>query len=194
MTQRQGFGIDIGGGGIKGAPVDLTVGKLAAERVRTPTPEKSDPDSVIKVVIDVLDAFDWSGPFGCTFPGIVRQGVIGSASNVDRSWIGVNLEDELSERTGRSVAVINDADAAGVGEDRFGAAADVSGTVIITTLGTGIGSAILHNGDLLPNTELGHLELHGTDAEERAANSVRQADNHAGIIGAAITADEQSST
>lgn len=194
MTQRQGFGIDIGGGGIKGAPVDLTVGKLAAERVRTPTPEKSDPDSVIKVVIDVLDAFDWSGPFGCTFPGIVRQGVIGSASNVDRSWIGVNLEDELSERTGQSVAVINDADAAGVGEDRFGAAADVSGTVIITTLGTGIGSAILHNGDLLPNTELGHLELHGTDAEERAANSVRQADNHAGIIGAAITADEQSST
>jgi polyphosphate glucokinase len=174
MNQNHGFGIDIGGTGIKGAPVDLSAGEFAANRVRIPTPEKSTPKKLIEVVIEVLKECDWSAPFGCTFPGIVRQGVIGSATNVDTSWIGVNLEAELSERTGYQVTVINDADAAGVAEDRFGAAADAEGTVIATTLGTGIGSAILRNGVLVPNTELGQLELHGMHAEKWAANSIRE--------------------
>lgn len=172
---RQGFGIDIGGSGIKGAPVDLATGTFAAERVRLDTPSKSTPDKVVEVVLDVLAAFDWKGPFGCTFPGVVRSGVVHTAANVDKSWIGVDLSGILAERTGEQVTVVNDADAAGVAEQRFGAAADVGGVVIVTTLGTGIGSAVLHDGVLLPNTEFGHLYLaDGHEAEKRAAASVRE--------------------
>lgn len=173
-STTQGFGIDIGGSGIKGAPVDLGRGEFAAERVRVDTPEQSTPDNVIAVVLEVLQRFEWDSPFGCTFPGIVKRGVIGSAANVDKSWIGVDLEKELSQRTGQSVTIVNDADSAGVAEDRFGAAADVDGVVIVTTLGTGIGSAVLHDGRLLPNTEFGHLYLHHHEAEKYAAASVRE--------------------
>ncbi|SDT31410.1 polyphosphate--glucose phosphotransferase [Jiangella sp. DSM 45060] len=174
-STTQGFGIDIGGSGIKGAPVDLGQGEFAAERVRIDTPEQSTPDNVIAVVLEVLQRFEWDGPFGCTFPGIVKRGVIHSAANVDKSWLGVDLEKELSQRTGQSVTIVNDADAAGVAEDRFGAAADVDGVVIVTTLGTGIGSAVLHDGRLLPNTEFGHLYLqHHHEAEKYAAASVRE--------------------
>lgn len=174
-STTQGFGIDIGGSGIKGAPVDLGQGEFAAERVRIDTPEQSTPDNVIAVVLEVLQRFEWDGPFGCTFPGIVKRGVIHSAANVDKSWLGVDLEKELSQRTGQSVAIVNDADSAGVAEDRFGAAADVDGVVIVTTLGTGIGSAVLHDGRLLPNTEFGHLYLqHHHEAEKYAAASVRE--------------------
>ncbi|RIQ11387.1 polyphosphate--glucose phosphotransferase [Jiangella rhizosphaerae] len=174
-STTQGFGIDIGGSGIKGAPVDLGRGEFATERVRIDTPEQSTPENVIAVVLEVLARFGWDGPFGCTFPGIVKRGVIGSAANVDKSWIGVNLEKELTERTGRPVTIVNDADAAGVAEDRFGAAADQDGVVIVTTLGTGIGSAVLHDGVLLPNTEFGHLYLsHHKEAEKFAAASVRE--------------------
>lgn len=170
----RGFGIDVGGSGIKGAPVDLTKGEFAAERVRLDTPEPSTPGNVIEVILEVLSAFDWNEPFGCTFPGIVTRGRILSAANVDKSWVGVDLAALLSERTGQHVIVVNDADAAGVAEDRFGAAAGVDGVVIVTTLGTGIGSAVLHNGVLLPNTEFGHLHLHGKEAEKYAAASVRE--------------------
>lgn len=174
-STTQGFGIDIGGSGIKGAPVDLGQGEFAAERVRIDTPEQSTPDNVIAVVLEVLQRFEWDGPFGCTFPGIVKRGVIHSAANVDKSWLGVDLEKELSQRTGQSVTIVNDADSAGVAEDRFGAAADVDGVVIVTTLGTGIGSAVLHDGRLLPNTEFGHLYLqHHHEAEKYAAASVRE--------------------
>ncbi|WP_053206063.1 polyphosphate--glucose phosphotransferase [Jiangella muralis] len=173
-STTQGFGIDIGGSGIKGAPVDLGRGEFAAERVRIDTPEQSTPDNVIAVVLEVLRRFEWDGPFGCTFPGIVKRGVISSAANVDKSWVGVDLEKELSQRTGQSVTVVNDADSAGLAEDRFGAAADVDGVVIVTTLGTGIGSAVLHDGRLLPNTEFGHLYLHHHEAEKYAAASVRE--------------------
>ncbi|TDE13497.1 polyphosphate--glucose phosphotransferase [Jiangella asiatica] len=175
-STTQGFGIDIGGSGIKGAPVDLAKGEFAAERVRIDTPDESTPDNVIAVVLQVLQQIGWSGPFGCTFPGIVRRGVVGSAANVDKSWVGVDLEQVLSERSGQRVTVLNDADAAGVAEDRFGAAADVDGVVIVTTLGTGIGSAVLHDGVLLPNTEFGHLYLnhHHHEAEKYAAASVRE--------------------
>jgi polyphosphate glucokinase len=171
---RQGFGIDIGGSGIKGAPVDLTVGEFEAERIRIETPERSTPANVIDIVLEVASAFDWKEPFGCTFPGIVHHGVIRSAANVDKSWIGVDLAAELTDRTGQHVVVVNDADAAGVAECRYGAAAGVDGVVIVTTLGTGIGSAVLHDGVLLPNTEFGHLELDGKETEKRAAASVRE--------------------
>jgi polyphosphate glucokinase len=171
----QGFGIDVGGSGIKGAPVDLVKGAFAAERVRLDTPDESTPSNVIEVIVEVLRAFDWRAPFGCTFPGIVHHGEIRSAANVDKSWIGVNLATELGERTGQHVEVVNDADAAGVAESRFGAAASVDGVVIVTTLGTGIGSAVLHDGVLLPNTEFGHLRLPGgKEAEKHAAASVRE--------------------
>lgn len=174
-STTQGFGIDIGGSGIKGAPVDLTKGEFATERIRVDTPEESTPDNLIAVVLDVLRQFEWTGPFGCTFPGIVKRGIIHSAANVDKSWIGVDLEKQLSERTGQPVTIVNDADSAGVAEDRFGAAADQDGVVIVTTLGTGIGSAVLHDGVLLPNTEFGHLYLaHHKEAEKFAAASVRE--------------------
>ncbi|WP_165368155.1 polyphosphate--glucose phosphotransferase, partial [Phytoactinopolyspora endophytica] len=175
MGATNGFGIDIGGSGIKGAPVDLDRGQFAADRVRVDTPKKSTPDNVIDVVLNVLDQFGWDESFGCTFPGVVRDGVISSAANVDDAWIGVNLEKELTERTGRPVAVVNDADAAGLAEARLGAGADADGVVIVTTLGTGIGSAILNNGVLQPNTELGHIFLeNGKEAEHWAAASVRE--------------------
>jgi polyphosphate glucokinase len=175
---RRGFGIDIGGSGIKGAPVDLSKGELAAERVRIDTPEKSTPENVIDVVLDVLSKFDWDEPFGCAFPGIVHHGVVRSAANVDKSWIGVDLAAELARQNGHRVVVVNDADAAGVAEGRFGAAEGVDGTVVLTTLGTGIGSAVLLDGALLPNTEFGHLYLKGgKEAEEYAAATARE-ENH----------------
>lgn len=174
-TNTFGFGIDIGGSGIKGAPVDLAAGEFSAERIRIETPEPSTPHNVIEVVLDVLAEFDWHGPFGCTFPGVVTHGVVRTAANVDKAWVGVDLAGELSTRTGQRVTVVNDADAAGVAEDRYGAAADVDGVVIVTTLGTGIGSAVLHDGVLLPNTEFGHLVLPGGhEAEKHAAASVRE--------------------
>ena len=175
---RRGFGIDIGGSGIKGAPVDMNKGEFTADRVRIETPEKSTPENVIEVVLEVLSKFEWNEPFGCAFPGVVHHGVVRSAANVDKSWIGVDLTAELQKRTGQTVVVVNDADAAGVAEGRFGAAAGVDGVVVLTTLGTGIGSAVLLNGGLLPNTEFGHLYLpNGKEAEEYAAESVRE-ENH----------------
>jgi polyphosphate glucokinase len=172
---RRGLGIDVGGSGIKGAPVDLARGEFGAERVRFDTPHKSTPENVIEVILDVLSAFEWKASFGCTFPGIVHHGVIRSAANVDKSWIGVDLAAELRKRTSQHVVVVNDADAAGVAEGIFGVAAGVDGVVIVTTLGTGIGSAVLLDGTLLPNTEFGHLRLpNGREAEKYAAASVRE--------------------
>jgi polyphosphate glucokinase len=172
---KRGFGIDVGGSGIKGAPVDLVHGRFDADRIRLDTPDESTPTNVIEVILEVLAAFAWQAPFGCTFPGIVHHGEIRSAANVDKSWIGVNLAGELGKRTGQHVEVVNDADAAGVAESRFGAAVGVDGVVIVTTLGTGIGSAVLHDGVLLPNTEFGHLHLPGgKEAEKHAAASVRE--------------------
>jgi polyphosphate glucokinase len=169
------FGIDIGGSGIKGAPVDLRKGEFAAERVRIDTPEASTPENVIDVVMEVISKFDWDEPFCCAFPAVVHHGVIRSAANVDKSWIGVDLQSELRQRTGQPVVVVNDADAAGVAEGRFGAAAGVDGVVVLTTLGTGIGSAVLLDGALLPNTEFGHIYLEGgKEAEEYAGASVRE--------------------
>ena len=170
------IGIDFGGSGIKAAPVDLDTGEFSAERERIDTPEKSTPKAVAEVMAELLKKFDDSlSAVGVTVPGVVRKGgVIGSAANIDKSWIGTDADDLLSDVLGREVHVINDADAAGLAEARYGVARGREGLVIVTTLGTGIGSALLYDGVLVPNTELGHLEIDGHDAESRAANSARK--------------------
>ena len=168
------FGIDIGGSGIKGAVVHTGTGKLATERVRFATPQPSTPESVASLVAKLVEQAAWSGVIGATFPAVIQHGVARSAANVDQSWIGTDADALFTEATGGSeVIVLNDADAAGIAEARFGAARDVPGVVILLTFGTGIGSALLVDGKLVPNTELGHLELDGHDAETKAAASAR---------------------
>lgn len=169
------LGIDFGGTGIKGAPVDLATGDFASERVRVPTPLPATPQAVAEVFVELLGHFpDATGPVGVTVPGIVRHGVVGSAANIDDSWIGVDADALLSGATGREVHVVNDADAAGLAEVRYGAAAGRRGLVVLTTLGTGIGSALVHHGVLVPNSELGHLVVDGAVAEQRASNRARE--------------------
>ncbi|MDM7831474.1 polyphosphate--glucose phosphotransferase [Cellulomonas edaphi] len=169
------FGIDIGGSGIKGAPVDLKKGEFAKDRLRIPTPQPATPEAVAKTVGEIVDSFDLDKhvPIGVTFPAVMLHGVAQSAANVDASWIGTDAQKLFSDATGRRVVAVNDADAAGFAEVAYGAAAGVKGVVLIATLGTGIGSALVVNGQLVPNTELGHLEIDGHDAESRAAESVR---------------------
>jgi polyphosphate glucokinase len=170
-----GFGIDIGGSGVKGALVDLERGVFAADRVRIPTPQPATPDAVVNVVAEVLDqAGAPAGSIGLTVPAVVTGGVARTAANIDQTWIGTDVAALVHERTGRRAVVVNDADAAGVAEGRFGAARDVRGTVLLLTLGTGIGSALLVDGRLVPNTELGHLELDGAVAEQRASDAARE--------------------
>lgn len=168
-----GFGIDIGGSGIKGARVDLDAGEFASDRIKILTPKKANPGNVVPIISEIVERAEWSGPFGCTFPGVVRHGVIYTAANLGDAWIGVNLEELVHEATGLPVAVLNDADAAGLAEVRFGAAKGRDGVVILTTLGTGIGTALINDGQLVPNTELGHLQMYGRSAEKYAASSVK---------------------
>jgi len=168
------LGIDIGGSGIKGAPVDLDTGTLTAERFRLETPRGGAPDDVFPVLAEVINHFPGDGPVGVTFPGVVVRGVIKTAANLDKNWIGVDAETVFTELVHRPVTVLNDADAAGVAEMAFGAGRDRKGTVLLFTFGTGIGSALFRDGDLVPNTELGHLELHGKDAELRASDRARE--------------------
>jgi polyphosphate glucokinase len=169
------FGIDIGGSGIKGALVDTSDGTLVTKRVRIPTPHPSTPKAVAEVVATLLRDADWRGPVGATFPAVIQHGVARSAANVDKSWINTDVDAVFTEAAPGTadVYVLNDADAAGLAEARFGAAKGVRGVVIMLTFGTGIGSALLMDGVLVPNTELGHLELDGRDAEKRAAASAR---------------------
>jgi len=176
MAQQIAFGIDIGGSGIKGAPVDLRTGEFAAERLRIPTPERSTPDAVAQVLADLVGSFDLprKAPVGVAFPAPMDRGVVRFIANLDQSWKGVDLPELLREATGREVTAVNDADAAGVGEHRYGAAKGVDGVVLVCTLGTGIGSALIVDGVLVPNTELGHLQIDGLDAESRAADSARE--------------------
>jgi polyphosphate glucokinase len=167
------LGVDIGGSGIKGAPVDVERGELTQERHKILTPQPSTPLAVAEVVSELVHYFAYSGPIGCTFPAVVQHGVTLTAANVDPSWIGANAEGIFSEATGQPVRVLNDADAAGIAEMRFGAGQGRRGVVILLTFGTGIGSAIFIDGMLVPNTEFGHVELRGKDAEYRAAARVR---------------------
>jgi polyphosphate glucokinase len=175
---EQPFGIDFGGTGIKGAPVDLEIGDFAAERERFRTPEKSTPENVAEIFVELLEKFPaCKGPVGVTVPGVVRHGIVHSAANIDKSWIGTDADALFTSATGRDVRVLNDADAAGLAEVRYGAARGRRGLVIVTTLGTGIGSALVHDGVLVPNSELGHLQIDGRGAETRAANSVRESED-----------------
>ncbi|WP_156250429.1 polyphosphate--glucose phosphotransferase [Pseudactinotalea terrae] len=171
-----GFGIDIGGSGIKGAPVDLRDGALAAKRYRVPTPAKSTPEAVAACLAEVLEHFavPTETPIGITFPGIIQHGVVLSSANLHKSWIDTDLADLVHRTTGHRATVVNDADAAGFAEVRHGAALGQDGVVMVLTLGTGIGSALINDGRLVPNTELGHLEIDGYDAETRAASSVKE--------------------
>ena len=174
-TTTLAFGIDIGGSGIKGAPVALATGELTAKRKRIKTPKKSTPTAVAAVVAELVDSFDVpaSVPIGLTFPAPIKHGVVPFIANLDKSWKGVDVPQLMSEAVGRQVIGVNDADAAGVAEAVYGAARGVEGVVLVLTLGTGIGSAILVDGKLVPNTELGHLEIDGYNAESRAASSVK---------------------
>ena len=168
------LGIDIGGTGVKGAVVDTESGNLVRDRIRLLTPQPATPKALCRTVSEVISHFDWSGPVGCGFPGIIRQGVVHSAAHVSRKWMGKNVKENFDEATGCSFRVLNDADVAGLAEARFGAGKDQGGVVLLLTLGTGIGSALFIDGTLVPNTEFGHVELKGHDAEYWAADSVRE--------------------
>lgn len=168
------FGIDIGGTGIKGGVVDLRGGVLIGERFRLPTPQPATPSAVAEVAGKVAANFDYSGPFGVDFPGVVLGGVVQTAANVDKSWIGTSLKDAMTPQLPGPVTVLNDADAAGLAEARYGAGRGTRGLVIVVTFGTGIGIALINDGKLVPNAELGHIELDGHDAETKAAASARE--------------------
>lgn len=168
------LGIDVGGSGIKGAPVDIETGELLAERLRIKTPKKGEPEPIAEVVKHIAQSFNWNGPIGIGFPAPIKAGVTLMAANVSEKWVGTNADALFTKITGCECTMINDADAAGLAEMAFGAGRGQPGTVIMVTLGTGIGSAIFHRGQLLPNTELGHLEIDGEDAEFRASDAARQ--------------------
>ncbi len=174
-----GFGIDIGGSGIKGAPVDLATGEFTAERLRIPTPQPSTPAAVAETVARLVASFDLAPgtPLGVTFPAVIQHGVARTAANVDDAWIGTDVSAVLGAATGRRVLTVNDADAAGYAETVYGAARGHAGAVLVVTLGTGIGSCLVVDGTLVPNTELGHLEVDGRDAESRASDAARERDD-----------------
>ncbi|QUV77742.1 polyphosphate--glucose phosphotransferase [Chloracidobacterium thermophilum] len=179
-TAKCALGIDIGGTGVKGAPVDLRTGTLTQERFRLLTPQPATPDAIAETVFEVIRHFGWSerdGAIGIGLPSVVKHGVAHTAGNIDPAWIGCDAATLFKNTTGYTVTLLNDADAAGLAEMRFGAGRDLAGLVAIVTLGTGIGTALFHNGQLIPNTELGHLIIRDKDAERRASLSARERQN-----------------
>lgn len=175
MTQKAlGFGVDIGGSGVKGAVVDLRTGVFVGERVKIATPQPATPEAVAEVVGQIVDECAWEGPVGITLPSVVTQQVARSAANIDESWVGTNVHDLFTQALGReTISVLNDADAAGIAEVAFGSDTARSGAVIFLTFGTGIGSAFLVDGTLFPNTELGHMLVDGTEAEHFASSAAK---------------------
>lgn len=172
---RHGFGVDVGGSGIKGGIVDLDTGELVGDRVRIDTPQPATPNAVADTVAELLGRLDWDGPVGITLPCVIKAGIARTAANVDPSWIGTDAVALFQGvLPGRKITVLNDADAAGMAENLFGAGKDVDGVIVLLTFGTGIGSAVIQDGVLLPNTEFGHLEVNGKEAEHRAAASVKE--------------------
>ncbi len=171
------FGIDIGGSGIKGAPVDTTSGELLTERVRIKTPQPATPEAIVATAVEVVGQAGWHGPVGCGFPAVVKDGVVQTAANIDKAAIGFDLRGALQRELEASVSVVNDADAAGLAEMRWGAGRDHDGVVLMLTLGTGIGTSLFVGGRLVPNTELGHIEIRGEDAEHRASDTARKRDD-----------------
>jgi polyphosphate glucokinase len=173
-------GIDIGGTGIKGAIVDLATGALLTDRIKIPTPKGGKPDGILATTVELLNRLEGlepDAPVGVCFPAVVKHGVTLSAANISKKWIGLHAEELFEQALGRDITFANDADAAGYAEASFGAARGVDGVAIMTTLGTGIGTAILHNGVLVPNAEFGHLEIDGHDIETRASNAAREREN-----------------
>ena len=170
------FGIDIGGTGMKGGIVDLRGGVLVGERFRLDTPQPSTPQAVAETAGNVAAHFDYAGPFGVAFPGVVLRGVVKTAANVDKGWIDTSLQQAMEPKLPGPVTVLNDADAAGLAEATYGAGRGLRGLIIVVTFGTGIGIALINDGKLVPNAELGHLELDGFDAESKAAASARERD------------------
>jgi polyphosphate glucokinase len=168
------LGIDIGGSGIKGAIVNVETGEMLTERYRIPTPQPATPNAVTTTVADVVNFFSWDGITGCGFPAVVKNEVALTAANIDESWIGVNVAEMISSKTGCLTHVSNDVDAAGWAEINFGAGKNVKGVVLILALGTGIGSSLFVDGRQVPNTELGHVQMYGDIAEKYAANSARE--------------------
>jgi polyphosphate glucokinase len=168
------LGIDIGGSGIKAAPVDVATGKFLTDRQKIATPRPALPDPVAGLIKELVTAFSWSGPIGITFPGVVTDGVTRTAANLDPAWIGVDAASLFGRAAGHPVRVLNDADAAGIAEMTFGAGVGEQGTVLMLTFGTGIGSALFTEGILVPNTEFGHIEIHGQDAETRASEHAKE--------------------
>lgn len=171
------LGIDVGGSGIKGAPVDIQTGELLAERYRIKTPKGAEPEPVAETVAKITSYFEWEGPIGIGFPAPIKGGVAMMAANISDKWVGLNTDRLFSKATGCPCTTLNDADAAGLAEMELGAGRGQPGTVIVLTLGTGIGTAIFHRGNLLPNTEFGHLEMNGKDAEYRASDFARKRDD-----------------
>ena len=174
VSPTTAFGIDIGGSGMKAAPVDVTTGALTAPRHKILTPQPATPAAMADVVTQLVEHHGWEGPVGVAFPAVIRHGIARSAANVDASWIGTDADALFTEASGHDVHVVNDADAAGLAEIRFGAGRDRDGVVLVLTFGTGIGSGLFVDGRLVPNTELGHLELDGRDAEDHAAAGARE--------------------
>jgi len=168
------LGIDVGGSGIKGAIVDTNKGELITERYRIPTPNPATPNVVIETIEAIIKNFDWQGPVGCGFPAAVKNEIVKTASNIDDSWIGVNASARIEKKTGCPTHLVNDVDAAGIAEAEFGAGKKRFGTIFMAAFGTGIGTALFHNQQLVPNTELGHIPMHGNVAENYAANSIRE--------------------
>jgi polyphosphate glucokinase len=179
-AERVGLGIDIGGTGVKAAVVNLTTGELVSRRVRLATPKPSTPQAVAETVRQVVDAIAADYPLpadlpvGAGLPGVIKRGQVMTAANIDKSWIGTSAADLFSEVLGRTVLALNDADAAAIAEERLGAGRDVTGTVLLLTIGTGIGSGLLVDGKLVPNTELGHIEIKGRDAERQLSGVARE--------------------
>jgi polyphosphate glucokinase len=171
------FGIDIGGSGIKGAPVDTLSGELLEERVRIKTPKPATPEAIVGTAVEVVREAEWQGPVGCGFPAVVKNGVVQTAANIDKAAIGFDLRAALLRELDAPVSVVNDADAAGLAEMRWGAGREQDGVVLMLTLGTGIGTSLFVGGRLVPNTEFGHIEVRGQDAEHRAADSARKRDD-----------------
>ena len=171
------LGIDVGGSGIKAAPVDIATGELLAERHRLETPQPARPKAIAQTVADLVHHFEWHGPIGITMPARVKHGITLTAANIDKKWIGTNAGQLFAQTTGCPTLVLNDADAAGVAEMSFGAGQDRGGLVLMLTFGTGIGSGLFIDGILVPNTELGHLKFHGDKAEAYAADSARKRDD-----------------
>jgi polyphosphate glucokinase len=168
------LGLDVGGSGIKGAPIDTTSGALLHERHRIPTPSPPTPDAMVETMAEIVAHFNWQGLVGCGFPAVVKEGVVHTAANIAPEWVGRSAQEMLAHATGCPTWLLNDADAAGLAEMHFGAGQGRGGVVLVATLGTGIGTALFVNGHLVPNTELGHIEIHNRDAETYASDGVRK--------------------